>query len=109
MTGVWSKGARRTQGVATRWALTRIIAYNDPDREWVERVLVGYLDGTYDIQIRSLAVTCLGHVARIRHGIDRELVLSLFEPLLQEREIAGLVEDDGEFASRILPVRTTAA
>lgn len=81
------------------------IAYNDPDREWVERVITGCLDAKYDIQIRALAITCLGHVARIHRRIDANLVLPVLESLLQERELAGIVEDAladiNQFASAI--------
>ncbi|WP_327234755.1 hypothetical protein OG349_12995 [Streptomyces sp. NBC_01317] len=43
------------------------LTFNDPDGAWVESVLLDCLDGDFDDQVKLLAVTCFGHLARI-HG-----------------------------------------
>jgi hypothetical protein len=46
-----------------------------------------------DADIRGLAVTCLGHLARIHGYIDREKVIPVLKLLLNDSEIVGRVED----------------
>lgn len=43
--------------------------------------------------VRRLAVTCLGHVARIHGQIDRPTVLAALNRMLSDPEVAGLVQD----------------
>jgi len=47
-----------------------------------------------DLAVRKLAVTCLGHVARIHRHIDRPRVLSALDHVASsDPAIAGQVED----------------
>lgn len=75
---------------ATRALLS--LTYNDPDRVWVERLLIGCLDQDCDPQIRALAVTCMGHVGRIHSSIGHEVVAKLRE-LLEDSALGGIAED----------------
>lgn len=46
-----------------------------------------------DLDIRGLAVTCLGHIARIHKQLDREHVKNILTQLLHDKVISARVED----------------
>ncbi|MFD8667930.1 hypothetical protein ACFV1U_21350 [Streptomyces microflavus] len=77
-------------GVSTRSLLE--LVYDDPDRRSVESVIVACLAPTSDPQLRALAVTCIGHVARIHRAVSPDLV-SRAEGLLGDPELGGRAED----------------
>jgi hypothetical protein len=68
------------------------LTYYDPDRSWVEGLLRAAIKPENDPQIRRLAVTCLGHVARIHGAIDARSVAAL-KHLKADPELSGTVED----------------
>jgi hypothetical protein len=69
------------------------LTLNDPDRVWVERLLLQQLDPGRDVQIRSLALTCLGHLARIHGTISKELVVPRLDELARDPLLGGIAED----------------
>ena len=68
------------------------LTYHDSDWQRVQNLCLHFIKSE-NIQIRSLAVTCLGHLARIHHTLDIEQVIPILKNLLQDKEIAGRVED----------------
>lgn len=74
---------------------------HEPDRSWIEGVLVEVIDSSLDIQVRQLAVICLGHVARIHRAISKHVVQKL-EVLEKVPEFSAraknALEDVGIFA-----------
>ncbi|WP_143261546.1 hypothetical protein [Allokutzneria sp. NRRL B-24872] len=68
------------------------ITYNDPDRVYVESILLKCLSVECDRQVRSLAVTCIGHVARIYRSVGRDVLRKLDE-LLDDPDLSGVAED----------------
>jgi hypothetical protein len=69
------------------------ITYNDPDVSWVEGVLIEHLDKRFDVQIRSLAITCLGHLARIHGALNTREVIPRLGALVQDPVLGGIAED----------------
>ncbi len=73
------------------------VAFYDPDWKWVQTLCLKFLE-TPDTSkgVRSLAATCLGHVARIHRIIDLDIVVPLLESLLDDPEMgtAGDALDD---------------
>ncbi|GAA2816319.1 hypothetical protein [Crossiella cryophila] len=67
------------------------LTYYEPDRVWLERLLVERLDPGYG-QVRMLAVTCLGHVGRLHREISPEVV-EVLRGLLGDPELGGVAED----------------
>ncbi|WP_075733185.1 hypothetical protein [Streptomyces acidiscabies] len=59
------------------------LTYEDPDRRWLEG---------NEPQLRALAVTCMGHLGRMRGAVGAEVVACL-ERLLGEPELGGVAED----------------
>ncbi|MCI3276056.1 hypothetical protein [Streptomyces cylindrosporus] len=72
-------------------ALLRLTC-DDPDRAWVEAVVLDCLSPGADPQVRALAVTCLGHLARIRREVSGRIVRRL-EELLDDPVLGGRAED----------------
>ncbi|WP_158710247.1 hypothetical protein [Streptomyces sp. NRRL F-5126] len=68
------------------------LTYNDPDRPWVEEVLLEQVREGNDPQLRSLAVTCMGHLGRI-HGSVSARLLTCLEGFLEDPDLGGIVED----------------
>ncbi|WP_433056599.1 hypothetical protein [Dactylosporangium sp. CS-033363] len=57
---------------------------HEPDRAWVTRFLLELVEGDRAAEVRAVAVTCLGHVARADYAIDREAVLPVLRRLLDD-------------------------
>jgi hypothetical protein len=68
------------------------LAYHEQDWRWVQSQCLRFLSSA-DPDVRGLAATCLGHIARILGRVDKELVLPALQPLLTDPQIAGRVED----------------
>lgn len=62
---------------------------HESDRSWIESVLLRVVDSNFDLQVRQLAVICLGHVARIHRAISDSAVSRLRE-----------MQDDPSLSSR---------
>ncbi|WP_460675403.1 hypothetical protein [Lentzea nigeriaca] len=78
-------------GRSTRALLA--LTYDDPDRVWVEDLLLRTLDdAASDPQLRSLAVTCMGHLGRMRGKVGTQVVVRL-EGLLEDSKLGGIAED----------------
>lgn len=76
--------------LATR-ALLRL-TYEDPDRRWMEDVLLDCLSPEVDPQVKALAVTCLGHLGRLHHAVSLDVTRRLGE-LLGDPVLGGRAED----------------
>ncbi|MER7417829.1 hypothetical protein ABT346_13770 [Micromonospora peucetia] len=55
------------------------LSLDEPDRELIEDLLLRLLDAPVDRQVRELAVTCIGHVARLHRAISQEVIARLHE------------------------------
>lgn len=67
-------------------------AYYDPDWLWVQNQCLFFLNHA-DSNVRVVAATCLGHVARIHKKLDLEIVLSALVPLKHDPQIGPYVQD----------------
>lgn len=76
------------------------LALHDPDWRWVQERILVFL-GHRDPEVRGLAATCLGHLARIHGQIDERAVAALLalrgDPLVRARAEDAL-EDISQFA-----------
>ncbi|MFG2883523.1 hypothetical protein ACGFYV_14680 [Streptomyces sp. NPDC048297] len=68
------------------------LTYEDPDRHWLEGLLLDQLREDNDPQLRSLAVTCMGHIGRMR-GIISNRIVACLETLLGDPVLGGVAED----------------
>jgi hypothetical protein len=68
------------------------LTYNEQDSNWTQDLLLGCVDSDRDLQIRALAVTCLGHVARLTGKIRADVVEKLRQ-LTSDPGLGGRAED----------------
>lgn len=86
--------AVRGRDIANATDALLALTYNDPDRVWVERLLLDLLaDESAEVQLRSLAVTCLGHLARIHRAVSRHSVVPVLRDLTKSPVFGGLAVD----------------
>jgi hypothetical protein len=72
-------------------ALLRL-TYHHHDWRWVQDLCLNFLNEG-DINIQALAITCLGHLARIHRVIEFEKVVPRLEALLDHPELGGRASD----------------
>ena len=68
------------------------LAFYDPDLEWVQKQCLHYLDDQRG-DVRSTALLCIGHLARIHGRLDIDKVLPIVYKLTKDPEIGGRAED----------------
>lgn len=68
------------------------IIFHDEDWRWSQEQCLYFLSHS-DPDISGLAATCLGHIARIHHKLDRELVTTALRKRLNDPKISGRVKD----------------
>lgn len=68
------------------------VAFYEQDWKWAQDK---YLDlfKSDNPDISGLAATCLGHIARIHHKIEKEKVVNALRARINNNEIAGRIED----------------
>lgn len=68
------------------------VALHEQDWKWAQDKCLGFLESESS-DIRGLAATCLGHIARIHRELDKEKVLSALQTHLSDEYISGQVSD----------------
>jgi len=68
------------------------VAFNDSDWKWVQNKCLEFLSKGSP-EVRGVAVTCLGHIARIHRQLDKEKVFNALRRYLDDSSISGQVED----------------
>jgi hypothetical protein len=68
------------------------ITFHNQNWEWVQDLCIELLENK-NPDIKGLAVTCIGHIARIHGTIDKEKVLKAFESRKNDHTINGRIED----------------
>ena len=62
------------------------------DSDWVLEKLIE-LTTSEDNNIKGLAITCIGHIARLKGEVNKALVIPVLEKLLNEDDYSGLAQD----------------
>ncbi len=65
---------------------------HESDWEWVESRCLEYLDSPVQ-EVRNVAITCLGHLARIHQKINKSRVLAALARHRANPDVAGRIED----------------
>lgn len=68
------------------------IAFYEQDWRWAQDRCLDALSNA-NPDVRGLAATCLGHVARVHGTLEKARVLAALTPLLSDPVVAGRVED----------------
>ena len=72
-------------------ALVSMAVYED-GWKWCQDQCLYFLDHS-DPNVRGVAATCLGHIARIHQSLERERVVNALLLHLNDKEISGIVAD----------------
>jgi hypothetical protein len=67
-------------------------AYFVPDWEWVEGWCLTFTVSK-DLELRQIAATCLGHIARVHHKIHAEKVVPVLKAMMEDPTLAGIAAD----------------
>ncbi len=67
------------------------MALNEYDWHWVQEKCLAFTSHA-DASVRSVAATCIGHIARIHGQLDLERVMPCLESLLEDPATAGYAE-----------------
>lgn len=68
------------------------LALNDPDWEWLQEKCLE-LTGHDNPEVRGVAATCLGHIARIHRRLDRDRVVAALQAMVHDSAAGGRAED----------------
>lgn len=68
------------------------IALNQQDWQWAQNIFLQFLSSNNHV-ISGLAATCLGHIARIHHHLDKEKVIPALMNKVNDPVIGGTVQD----------------
>jgi hypothetical protein len=80
-------------GDSTRAVLALLrSAFHDPDWRWVQGQCLFHLT-RQDKSLQRMAAICLGHLARIHHTLDLDVVVPALEQVLRDPNIAAQVQD----------------
>ena len=72
-------------------ALVRV-TFHDSDWRWVQDWCLRFAEHS-DPELRGVAATCLGHLARIHRTLDWDKVILALERLRADRAVGGQAED----------------
>jgi len=72
-------------------ALVRAVYFID-DYDWLIEKLNQFLDHPND-NIKSVTVTCYGHLARLHKTANKNELLTILQPLLANQKLSGYAED----------------
>jgi hypothetical protein len=72
-------------------ALVRL-AYHHDDWKWMQSKCLHYIESGSEA-LQFTAIICLGHVARIHHQLDVDLVLPILTRLQENPKLEGRVQD----------------
>lgn len=69
------------------------ITFDCDDWKWIQDVCIDIINSNREKNICGLAVTCIGHLARIHRKIEKERIFELFEQQKDNPYISGRIED----------------
>ncbi|MGY2442962.1 hypothetical protein [Pseudomonas sp. 58(2021)] len=69
------------------------LCFNINDPEWIQAKCIEAIEGAGNDDIKGLAITCIGHVARIHSDIDRSLVVPILRSRLTDDTLSGRAQD----------------
>ena len=73
--------------------LLLMLTMSSDNREWIEDLCIEIINSQRDVELCGLAITCLGHLARIHRSISQKKVMEVLKPLMKNTELSGRVEE----------------
>ncbi|WP_314916592.1 hypothetical protein [Pseudomonas helleri] len=69
------------------------MTFNVNDPEWIQKKCIEQINLKKSSNITGLAITCLGHIARLHGVINENTTIPLLKKLLKDKEFSGRAED----------------
>lgn len=69
--------------------LLLMLTMSSGNPEWIENLCIEIIKSQRDIELRGLAIICLGHLARIHGKIDSKKVLTALTSVMDNAELSG--------------------
>ena len=69
------------------------LCFNIDDPQWIQLKCIEAIKNHRDEDVRGLALTCIGHVARMHKIIDKSLVMPVLLEKLKHRTLSGRAQD----------------
>ncbi len=69
------------------------LCFNVNDPEWVQKKCIEVISGKDNDDVKGIAITGLGHVARIHGSIDRERVMPVLLACMKDVNLSGRAQD----------------
>lgn len=69
------------------------ITFNCDDWKCIQDICIEIINSNKEENICALAVTCLGHLARIHRVIEKDKVLSIFNDNKENPNLSGVIEN----------------
>ena len=69
------------------------MAFYEADWKWAQGQCLHFLEHS-DVNVRAMAVTSLGHIARIHRNLEREIVEKALSKHLNDEKISGIWSGD---------------
>lgn len=69
------------------------MTFNIQDAGWLQKTCLEFISTNENNSMRGLAITCLGHVARIHGTINEQTTIPFLKRLLNDTSLAGRAQD----------------
>ncbi|MEN5032579.1 hypothetical protein [Pseudomonas sp. Ps21-P2] len=69
------------------------LCFNIDDPEWIQIKCIDVIENHRNDDVRGLAMTCIGHVARMHKVIDKSLVIPVLFEKLKHSTLSGRAQD----------------
>jgi len=69
------------------------LCFNIDDPEWIQIKCIDVIEKHRNDDVRGLAMTCIGHVARMHKVIDKSLVIPVLFEKLKHSTLSGRAQD----------------
>jgi hypothetical protein len=69
------------------------LCFNIEDFEWIQKKCIQMIKTGKTNEVKGLALTCIGHIARQYAKIDRKLVMPVLHEMLNDPSLSGRAED----------------
>jgi hypothetical protein len=78
------------------------LAFFEEDWRWVQEICLAHFSSA-EASVRSIAATCIGHVARIHRQLDLQRVVPMLRALMNDPETRGYAEDAWDDITMFVP------
>ena len=69
------------------------LCFNIDDPEWIQVKFIDVIEKHRNDDVRGLAMTCIGHIARMHKVIDKSLVIPVLFEKLKHSTLSGRAQD----------------